>query len=931
MAFTPQQLNLSGLEQQNGLPSGLLAAVMQQESGGNAQAVSPAGAQGLFQFMPQTAKAYGINPNDPQQAAIGAARMYGDLNKQYAGDVPSMLAAYNWGSGNLAKNGLANAPQETKNYIANVQANMQPKPQQMAQADTGNATDASIDNLTPEQAKAQLAAMGLDADGNPLNSSVDNMTPEQAKAELAKHGLDENGNPDPYTIQPIQIAPEKPQSDQGTGWGRTALEQFNQGPIPGFGDEISAGLGAVGAKLYDKTIGDNATDGQSIGDLYNQSWQVAQGRLANQRSDHPTLSLLANLLGGVTGAIAGGGIAKAAAPETAGALGAYAKANPYIAGAGVGGVSGALYGAGTGGTDETPRGANALLGLATGIPLGVVGTAVGRNVISPAVNALADTQVGRALGMGAQEAAPAAEGAIDGARPDIPMTAPESNAPSRLSADTPNAQSASLGLAKNSGDIFSKTKGEALQDVEAQRLQNNAAAGLANPAAKKAVTAINMIHNREYHEFMDQVAGGQLDKETDPVDLISKVASTIRTNADAAQTGVRSAYDLADQGRGVQIKAQDIQKGLFKTTADMLEKGGLTDTQGNPDLSNMPKFNQVLKKLAGFSDVSEGAPTAAKLSQLERMRTLATNYANDEMGTNQGRLLSKFVNNYDDFMEKTAANAVDVGDTKAINAFRDAVGKRAEYGRLFERNKMVNEFVTGKTSLDDMVSKLGAIGSIKSKREMANTLDAILTASGDQKEAVTNDLRQAFTQNMFKNSTMGYEEGNGSVMRLSPGKMKAQLENMFVNQKEFANKLYGPDSAAYARKAINELKLISSVQPHVANPSGSGELSGRLKLMTKSLATPIGHLSYGLFEPEKIGAMLEARGERNELAKSLGDFMVGKNLQPKSAIWSAVGPAASTAAFGSFVAPHEAPQFEEKPSSSLMNTANKFDKKVTNK
>lgn len=118
----PQKLLL--LEQQHGLPQGLLSAVMMAESAGNPNAVSPKGARGLFQFMPPTTEAYGINPDDPEQAASGAARMYADLSKQYGGDLPKMLAGYNWGSGNLQKHGLENAPEETRNYIDKVTSSM---------------------------------------------------------------------------------------------------------------------------------------------------------------------------------------------------------------------------------------------------------------------------------------------------------------------------------------------------------------------------------------------------------------------------------------------------------------------------------------------------------------------------------------------------------------------------------------------------------------------------------------------------------------------------------------------------------------------------------------------------------------------------------------------------------------------------------------
>lgn len=120
MAGVPLPSDYAALEAKHGLPSGLLNAVATTESGGDPNAVSPAGAVGKFQFMPDTAKAYGIDPKDPQQAADGAARMFADLSKKYNGDVPKMLAGYNWGSGNLDKNGLAAMPTETRNYIKKV-------------------------------------------------------------------------------------------------------------------------------------------------------------------------------------------------------------------------------------------------------------------------------------------------------------------------------------------------------------------------------------------------------------------------------------------------------------------------------------------------------------------------------------------------------------------------------------------------------------------------------------------------------------------------------------------------------------------------------------------------------------------------------------------------------------------------------------------
>ena len=64
--------DFSPFEQRYGLPPGLLSKVARVESANNPNAVSRAGAQGLFQIMPETAKELGIDPFDPTQAADGS-------------------------------------------------------------------------------------------------------------------------------------------------------------------------------------------------------------------------------------------------------------------------------------------------------------------------------------------------------------------------------------------------------------------------------------------------------------------------------------------------------------------------------------------------------------------------------------------------------------------------------------------------------------------------------------------------------------------------------------------------------------------------------------------------------------------------------------------------------------------------------------------
>jgi soluble lytic murein transglycosylase-like protein len=111
-------------ESRYGLPSGLLAAVAHVESGGNPNAVSPAGAEGLMQLMPGTANSLGVDPFNPTQAVDGAARMLSGLLTKYNGSLSLALAAYNAGPGAVDQYGGVPPYAETQAYVVKVQQAM---------------------------------------------------------------------------------------------------------------------------------------------------------------------------------------------------------------------------------------------------------------------------------------------------------------------------------------------------------------------------------------------------------------------------------------------------------------------------------------------------------------------------------------------------------------------------------------------------------------------------------------------------------------------------------------------------------------------------------------------------------------------------------------------------------------------------------------
>lgn len=103
----------------------LIHSVVATESDYQPQAVSPAGAEGLMQLMPETARELGVQDSfDPLQNLRGGSRYLKQLLDKYDGDLDRALAAYNWGQGNLDRKGLEQMPQETRDYLARVKGRL---------------------------------------------------------------------------------------------------------------------------------------------------------------------------------------------------------------------------------------------------------------------------------------------------------------------------------------------------------------------------------------------------------------------------------------------------------------------------------------------------------------------------------------------------------------------------------------------------------------------------------------------------------------------------------------------------------------------------------------------------------------------------------------------------------------------------------------
>ena len=119
---------------QYGVPADLIRAIIKAESNFNTNLVSNAGAMGLMQLMPATAKGLGVTDAfDPEQNIDGGVRYIKYQLDRFKGNLDLALAAYNWGPNNVIKNNLtdltdpaqfAKLPRETQNYIRKIHSYM---------------------------------------------------------------------------------------------------------------------------------------------------------------------------------------------------------------------------------------------------------------------------------------------------------------------------------------------------------------------------------------------------------------------------------------------------------------------------------------------------------------------------------------------------------------------------------------------------------------------------------------------------------------------------------------------------------------------------------------------------------------------------------------------------------------------------------------
>lgn len=402
-------------------------------------------------------------------------------------------------------------------------------------------------------------------------------TPEQATMQMEQFFAGQNDAPKKEP-EPKQTQQPRPKS----GIARTAFDQVGQGATWGLMDEGQDYLGALGAKVYDKTFGDNLLDGQSVGDLVDEARGMSQERLANQFEDRPALSIGANLAGGLlTGGAASttkAGTAVANSLRTGGTGARVAKG--IAAGATSGGAYG--FGAGSGGFDERLDNAEqtAIYGGAIGGAIPAAGSAV-RGTVRNTKNAV------RGMTARSGDDLDAAVGAVRD----------KANAAYQKMRDSGAVleRKASNNVVRQLDDVLAK-------ETTNRRIHGNTLAVVSDlrKAAKKGALGLEELD--QYRRLFGEM-GGDLGNKSN-----ARLATLMRNNIDDALDGLddtafkagnKEALDALKQGR-----AEFARTRKMEMVTDIIKK---SDGDANYVKRELKKLVQNPKKMRGFNQDERAA------------------------------------------------------------------------------------------------------------------------------------------------------------------------------------------------------------------------------------------------------------------------------------------------------------------------------------
>ena len=780
--------------------------LLEIESSGGQNLVNPdSGAFGPYQFHPKTAKEYGLEFGENQDAAfedftsknreqlVAALEREPTMGELYLAHQQGAKGAIDLLSNpdapavavrpTKAITQNAGTPDMTAGEFAN---------KWMSKFDTMEQTnqDSGLDGMQPIEVNGEVIYFPSDMPDDAIAAVLEKEFPAQEEAATQK--------PEDFSVLGANIA------------GAADTASF------GLGDEIGAGIGAaIAAPFSDR----------GFSEIYNDALQSNRAGDAAIKADEPLAYAAGQVGGAIIPSVAGGSMLATKAPTLYKTLLGGQGVTRKVATAGaVGGVSGGLYGLGSGDESAEKRLEQAQTGAAIGSVGGVAGLGVSA-ALSPVVRRGASLvqRAAKAFGKNADNAVSAADNA--GA---IAIKQPEAN-----------------------GNLIPLSKGQITQNPEAQALENMARAGAVGRGAAQDIRQFDA----KQQEAIRNVMGG-MGANADEAATLSGVGRNLQQTYKGAKAGVNQAYDSVNLD-GVRVSGQAIREGFAPKVSSILVEGGF-------DLTSMtPRTQKLVEQAAKI----EPNVTEMSLKNMEFWRRKVTNAINDNTDSfgklnSEGVALSKMLGEYDRFMAKLPEDALKAGDEKALEAINKARGMRRELGVLFERDKAVERIVKTSDLTDEELANMVLTGSKASEKlgtGSGRLIKNMKRAAGEKSTEMVQGLKSGTMARVLRKATGTTQIEGTEHTVIQPAKLRNELDGLLRN-KSFVKEVFSPQEAMTLQKLRDDVAKIASEQ------KGSNNYSNTAYAITQFLRR---------LSPVKVEGIFESASEsvaRKDLGLQLQQF-----------------------------------------------------------
>jgi len=648
---------------------GLLRAIAHQESRGNPKAVSPQGAIGLMQIMPATAKGLGVDPTDPTQAVDGAARLLSEALTRNKESLEDAIKEYHGGP----DRGIWGP--KTRRYGSEVMAAYQGAPEKSGgsgggdfdeslfggpDAPSGGADvagfDSSLFDVKPEAAKAAGAPTIMVSKDNKIVFGDTGTEVPKGQSDvivtLTKAGRFKEGAPQGSLEMPFVQRTSQDKFEPGAYYisapdkdGKSSLQRMPGGESESsFTAGLGQGVADIGLSLgrFLPATEDSALRAQL---------EAGQMRYDAQRKGDP-LSGAGRFTGQVLTSAPLVSVAGGALAPMARFLGPAGELLAGTAGRGVQGLKGvALRGAST---------------AATGASEGAAASAL--------VSSASDEPVGKQMLAGALLGAPtklAGDAIINGATRFI------GGAPLRGAAPL-GEQQARQAMAEGLPVPVPLSRGDLTGAPGAQMEESALLRGAEGDRAAKVLQDFKAGQQESLRANVSAIAETVAGKELSAGEGAKAASQRLNAMRDAAKKDVDAAYDAA------RAKGEDA---MLSTATDVRE-GVLEGLRREYDLD---RVRAVASEMERFGE--KGAPTVREMYDM-RSRLTNLSQSGDDVEAGAARKARTMV---DAYIQKALDEDLFLGDPSAVKAWKEAVGKRADFGRLFEGHDLI-ETLTERTN-----------------------------------------------------------------------------------------------------------------------------------------------------------------------------------------------------------------------------------------